>query len=81
MRPRWLTNPPSRTRSTAWGATPSRVLITEGLSNREVADRLVISRRTAEGHVHRILRKLGFDSRAQIAAWVTRTAVPDEQDH
>ncbi len=56
------------------------VLITEGLSNREIADRLVISRRTAEGHVHRILRKLGFDSRAQIAAWVTQTAVAGSRD-
>jgi len=45
-------------------------LITAGLSNREIADRLVISPRTAEGHVNRILRKLGFDSRAQIAAWI-----------
>ena len=45
-------------------------LITGGLSNREIADRLVISPRTAEGHVNRILRKLGFDSRAQIAAWI-----------
>ncbi len=45
-------------------------LITGGLSNREIADRLVISPRTAEGHVNRILRKLGFDSRTQIAAWI-----------
>lgn len=51
------------------------VLIAEGLSNREIADRLVISRRTAEGHVHRILRKLGVDSRARIAAWMIQAAV------
>ncbi|MEV6872046.1 LuxR C-terminal-related transcriptional regulator [Amycolatopsis sp. NPDC051128] len=50
------------------------VLIADGRSNQEIADRLVISRRTAEGHVNRILRKLGFDSRAQVAAWATRTA-------
>ncbi|WP_145926685.1 ATP-binding protein [Amycolatopsis orientalis] len=56
------------------------VLITDGLSNREIADRLVISRRTAEGHVQRILRKLNFDSRAQIAAWVTQTAVRTERN-
>ncbi|AIG76515.1 protein kinase/LuxR family transcriptional regulator [Amycolatopsis japonica] len=56
------------------------LLITDGLSNREIADRLVISRRTAEGHVQRILRKLDFDSRAQIAAWVTRTAVRGERN-
>jgi non-specific serine/threonine protein kinase len=56
------------------------VLITDGLSNREIADRLVISRRTAEGHDQRILRKLNFDSRAQIAAWVTQTAVRGERN-
>ena len=42
----------------------------DGLSNREIAAKLVISRRTAEGHVDHILGKLGFTSRVQIAAWV-----------
>jgi predicted ATPase/DNA-binding CsgD family transcriptional regulator len=46
-------------------------LVTNGLSNQEIAANLVISRRTAEGHVEHILAKLGFTSRAQIAAWVT----------
>ncbi|MGM7648771.1 ATP-binding protein [Nocardia sp. JW2] len=46
-------------------------LIAAGLSNRAIADELTIARRTAEGHVERILTKLGFRSRAQIAAWVT----------
>jgi predicted ATPase/DNA-binding NarL/FixJ family response regulator len=41
-----------------------------GLSNKEVAARLVISQRTAEGHVQKILTKFGFTSRAQIAAWI-----------
>ncbi|RSM42697.1 LuxR family transcriptional regulator [Amycolatopsis balhimycina DSM 5908] len=49
-------------------------LIADGRSNQEIADRLVISRRTAEGHVNRILRKLGFDSRAQVAAWAARAS-------
>jgi non-specific serine/threonine protein kinase len=44
-------------------------LIHEGLSNREIADRLVISPRTAEAHVEHILTKLGFTNRAQVAAW------------
>ncbi len=43
--------------------------VSEGLSNREIAERLVISERTAEGHVQHIMDKLGFRSRAQIAAW------------
>ncbi|WP_158839638.1 ATP-binding protein [Saccharothrix deserti] len=45
-------------------------LIAEGLTNREVASRLVISVRTAESHAEHILTKLGFTSRVQIATWV-----------
>ena len=45
-------------------------LVAEGLSNRDIASRLVVSQRTAEAHVEHILTKLGFNSRAQIAAWV-----------
>ena len=44
-------------------------LIAQGLTNREIASRLVIAERTAEGHVQSILNKLGFNSRAQVAAW------------
>ena len=47
-------------------------LIADGLSNKGIADTLVISQRTAEGHVEHILVKLGFTSRAQIAAWVSK---------
>ncbi|MFI6100244.1 ATP-binding protein [Lentzea sp. NPDC051213] len=46
-------------------------LIAGGMSNKEIAAKLVIARRTAEGHVERILQKLGFTSRAQVATWVT----------
>ncbi len=45
-------------------------LIAAGRSNKQIAAELVISQRTAEGHVERILTKLGFTSRAQVAAWV-----------
>ncbi|MCL2535986.1 MAG: LuxR C-terminal-related transcriptional regulator, partial [Nocardiaceae bacterium] len=45
-------------------------LVAQGLTNREIAEILVISQRTAEGHVERVLAKLGFGSRTQIAAWV-----------
>ncbi|KAA1397787.1 LuxR C-terminal-related transcriptional regulator [Aeromicrobium ginsengisoli] len=44
-------------------------LVTQGMSNREIASTLFISPRTAETHVENILLKLGFHSRAQIAAW------------
>ena len=45
-------------------------LIAGGRSNKEIAAGLVISQRTAENHVEHILAKLGFTSRAQVAAWV-----------
>ncbi|WP_168211475.1 ATP-binding protein [Actinosynnema sp. ALI-1.44] len=45
-------------------------LVAQGATNKEIAVRLDISRRTAEVHVDHILRKLRFASRSQIAAWV-----------
>ena len=45
-------------------------LLAEGLSNKDIAARLVISQRTAETHVDHILGKLGFTSRGQVASWV-----------
>ncbi len=72
----------------AWAARPARkparpeklsrreaevaVLITRGLTNRQIAAELVISERTADTHVQNILNKLGFSARTQIAAWATR---------
>ena len=47
-------------------------LIGQGMSNKEIAARLVISPRTAEAHVEHILAKLGFTSRAQVAVWITQ---------
>jgi DNA-binding NarL/FixJ family response regulator len=44
-------------------------LIAQGKTSREIAALLVVSERTAEVHVSNILGKLGFTSRAQIAAW------------
>ena len=53
-------------------------LVAEGMSNPEIAARLVISVRTAQGHVENILRKLGFNSRSRIAAWVTERRLAAE---
>jgi len=52
-------------------------LVASGLSNKEIATKLVISRRTAEGHVDHIRSKLDFTSRAQIAAWVAEHRDPN----
>jgi len=41
-------------------------LVTAGLSNRQIAQRLVVSVRTVEGHVYRIFGKLGIDDREQL---------------
>jgi predicted ATPase/DNA-binding NarL/FixJ family response regulator len=46
-------------------------LVTQGMTNKEIASRLVISARTVAGHVEHILTKLGFKSRVQIAGWVS----------
>ncbi|MDL4774615.1 ATP-binding protein [Actinomadura xylanilytica] len=48
-------------------------LVAEGLSNREIAERLIIAKRTVDSHVEHILAKLGVSSRTQVA---TRTGRP-----
>ncbi len=47
-------------------------LVTAGLSNHEIAGRLVIAPKTAEHHVSRVLAKLGVRSRAEAAAHAAR---------
>jgi non-specific serine/threonine protein kinase len=43
-------------------------LLARGLSNKEIAEELVISQRTAEGHVAKVMDKLGVHSRDEVAA-------------
>ncbi|HEV2217957.1 MAG TPA: LuxR C-terminal-related transcriptional regulator [Candidatus Dormibacteraeota bacterium] len=47
-------------------------LVAEGLTNREIATRLFLSERTVDGHLEHVREKLGVNSRAQVAAWVTK---------
>jgi non-specific serine/threonine protein kinase len=44
-------------------------LVARGLTNREIAARLVLSSRTIDSHVQHILTKLDFNKRSQIAGW------------
>jgi len=66
--------PPEAARQAFGGLTARErevaALVAQGKTSREIADLLVVSERTAEGHVSNILGRLGFTSRAQIAAWV-----------
>ena len=74
-----LGEPRQATTATRDGATTGVVakreldvarLIADGLSNKQIGARLFISERTVDSHVRSILNKLGFSSRAQIAAWM-----------
>ena len=49
-------------------------LVADGLTNKEIGARLFISEHTVDSHVRGILNKLGFDSRARIAAWIASTS-------
>ncbi len=64
---------PRLRRSVPTSLTPRQTevaaLVAEGLTNRDVAERLGISERSAESHLERIRLRLGFRSRAQVAAW------------
>jgi len=86
----------ARAREAASGAGPAErpellslrerevaALIARGLTNRQIADELVISERTAEGHVEHIRDKLGVRSRAEVAVWAVQSglvAPPPGQD-
>jgi DNA-binding CsgD family transcriptional regulator len=62
------------------GLTPRELeiaaLIASGRSNKAIGAELVISPATVARHVANIMTKLGFRSRAQIAAWITDRRLP-----
>jgi predicted ATPase/DNA-binding CsgD family transcriptional regulator len=49
-------------------------LVAQGLTNRDIAARLVVSKRTVDAHLEHILSKLGYSSRVQVAALASRAA-------
>jgi DNA-binding NarL/FixJ family response regulator len=57
-------------------------LIAKGRSNREIAGAMTVGEKTVETYVTRILSKLGFNSRVQIATWAMHKgiALPDKPD-
>ncbi|RAU98387.1 LuxR family transcriptional regulator [Mycobacterium colombiense] len=50
------------------------LLVAAGLSNRQIADRLVISVRTVEGHLYRLFTKLGINNRDELIRLMSRDA-------
>ncbi|MGE0488678.1 MAG: response regulator [Vulcanimicrobiota bacterium] len=52
-------------------------LVARGMTNRQIAEQLVIAEKTARNHVSRILEKLGLTRRSQAAAWAMRQGLVD----
>ena len=75
---------PARTAKQAFGGLTEREravarLIALGKSNQEIADTLVVAKRTIETHVSNIMFKLGSTSRTQIAVWAVETGLAEPQ--
>jgi len=51
-------------------------MVAAGLTNKQIAERLFIAERTAEGHVERIRNKLGVRSRTEVATWAVAHGIP-----
>jgi non-specific serine/threonine protein kinase len=56
-------------------------LVAQGLTNSQIAHRLVVTVRTAENHVQSLLGKLGLRSRVQLAVWVLSKGLGAEPPH
>lgn len=56
-------------------------LLAEGLTDKQIAAKLVLSPRTVEGHVQRLLAVLGFTSRTRIATWAVENSTPRQREH
>jgi DNA-binding NarL/FixJ family response regulator len=72
---RSLIAPPRQTTTLTPREREILVLVAEGRSNRDIADTLMISERTARTHVSNVLTKLGLISRTQAALWAIREGI------
>jgi predicted ATPase/DNA-binding CsgD family transcriptional regulator len=61
--------------------TQIAALVASGLSNREIAERMVISKRTVDAHVDHIFSKLGISSRVQLTVWLRDRIPPARRGH
>ena len=66
--------PPPDTHRSGGALTPREeevaVLVSRGLTNRQIASELSISEHTVATHVTKILKRLGLNSRSRLSAWV-----------
>jgi non-specific serine/threonine protein kinase len=73
--------PPAATRRQVAELSPREqevaALLAHGLTNRQIAERLVITERTVGAHIGHILDKLGFNSRHQIGVWASEHGMLD----
>lgn len=76
---RALRRPPSQDPLAALSAREREVLllIAEGLSNQQIAERLQIGEKTVKTHVGNVLAKLALDDRTQAAVWAWRRRLPE----
>ncbi|HYW87260.1 MAG TPA: tetratricopeptide repeat protein [Chloroflexota bacterium] len=54
------------------------LLVARGLTNKQIAERLSLARRTVTTHLEHIFAKLGVQARAEVAVWITRSEPPDD---
>jgi DNA-binding NarL/FixJ family response regulator len=78
--------PAARTRTNAEGTITPRerqvcALVADGLTNKEIAARLVLSQRTVESRVQNVLNKTGFANRELIATWVKQRTPSAHREH